>query len=75
MLKSLASKWSEASATRKFILVNMVIPWIPIFMLCTAYFAPPEVVEMLNENGKLMGLMAGESWKLASFFFAKFLGF
>lgn len=74
-MAKLAEKWKTSPTWKKFILVNLVIPWTPIIMLSISYFAPPEVVDMVNQNGKLVGSVAGESWKIASFFFAKFVGF
>ena len=74
MFKSLTAQWTQAGYFKKFVLVNLVIPWTPIIMLSLAYFAPPEVVEVVAENGKLVGEVADASWQLASYFFAKFLG-
>lgn len=68
---SLSARWKEASFFKKFVLVNIIIPWTPIIMLAIAVLAPPEVIDLVNENGKLVGQVAGESWKLAAHFFAK----
>lgn len=66
--------WNNSGFLKKFFLVNLIIPWTPIILLALAYFAPPEMVDLVNENGKLVGQVAGESWKLAAHFFAGSLG-
>lgn len=74
MFSGLAEKWSAASIWKKALLVFIIIPWTPIIMVTLSYVAPPEVVDVVNQNGKLVGQIAGESWKLASYFFATSAG-
>ena len=73
MIAKLKHNWNESSAWKKFILVNLIIPWTPIILLSVAVLSPPDVAFMVEENGKLVGSVVGESWKLASFFFAQFV--
>lgn len=68
-MSSLSAKWKEASFFKKFVLVNLVIPWTPIVLLIGGYFAPPEVMNLVETNGKLVGAVAGTSFELASAFF------
>lgn len=41
MVDTVVAQWKAAGFWKKFILVNIAIPWTPIIMLATAYFAPP----------------------------------
>lgn len=74
-MHSFAMKWKEASFLKKFILVNIIIPWTPIILLVGGLVAPPDVMELVTENGKLVGAVAGTSFQLASHFFSVMVGF
>lgn len=74
MVDTVVAQWKAASFWKKFVLINIAIPWTPIIMLAVAYFAPPEVVELVTKNGKLVGEVVGTSWELAGYFFSKAVG-
>ena len=74
-MNGLVDKWKAASFWKKFILINIAIPWTPIILTGLYTFAPPDLVELVEQNGKLVGVVAGTSWQLAGYFFAKMFGF
>lgn len=69
MVDQVAQKWNNASMWKKFILVNLIIPWTPLVLLMLAFFAPPEVVDIVNETGSIIGDLAVTGWSVATTFF------
>lgn len=70
---ALKEKWSTAPLWMKVLIVLQIYPVIPTLMLLTAWFAPPEVNELLLANGQVAKELVGTAWQLCSWYFAEFL--
>lgn len=68
MVDQVTKKWNDASWWKKFVLVNLIIPWTPLILLMLAFFAPPEVVEAVNESGSLLMSNVAVGWSIVSSF-------
>lgn len=75
MFSNVINQWKNASFLKKFVLVNILIPWTPIILLVGGFFAPPDVMDLVTVNGKLAGQVVGSSFQLASHFFTVWAGF
>lgn len=68
MVDQVTKQWSNASWWKKFVLVNLVIPWTPLILLMLAFFAPPEVAEGVTESGGLLLANAQMGWSILTSF-------
>lgn len=68
-MSDLKARWKNAGFFKKFILINLLIPYTPIVLLLGGMYAPPEVMDLVVVNGKLVGEVSGTTFQLASAFF------